>query len=157
MRIFVYVMTHLGDPNEQGCWGCEDCMGEKRGWDFDAVIGVGGVGAEKYGFSDQVKWIGIMPTYTDVGKKGPEVTFKHFRYFKKNAPSIPPRLAARIKRAPRGLMNLTATEQKQAEKLLEMAMHAAPSQVLSKSRAKQQGSCLSTSVKRNQDRRCKSD
>lgn len=158
MRIFVYVMTHPGDPNEQGCWGCADCMGQKRGWDYEAVIGVGGVGAEKYGFGGKVKWIGITPTYTDVGLKGPEVTFKHFRYFKKDAPSIPPRLAARIKRAPRGFMSLTTTEQKQAEELLEMVKRAPASETLSESRVKknESGSCPSRSVKRHQDRRCKS-
>jgi hypothetical protein len=139
MRVFVYVMTHLGDPNEQGCWGCSDCMGEKRGWSYDAVIGVGGVQAEEFGFRGRVKWIGITPTRSEVSKNGPEVTFQHFRYFKENLPNIPPRLAARIKRAPRGFMSLTPAEQREAKKLLEMAIHAGPSQTLSQTRVKKSG------------------
>jgi hypothetical protein len=132
-------------------------MGEKRGWDYEAVIGVGGVGAVRYGFGGKVKWIGICPTYTDVGKKGPEVTFKHFRYFKTNSPSIPSKLAARIKRSPRGFMSLTPTEQMQAEELVEMARRAPPSGVLKKNSV-QRGeprSCSSKSLTRHQDRRSK--
>jgi hypothetical protein len=152
-------MTHLGDPSEEGCWGCSDCMGTKRGWGYDAVIGVGGVQAETDGFRGKVKWIGITPTWADVGKKGPEVTFKHFRYFKKSLPTIPPRLAARIKRAPRGFMSLTRREQEEADNLLKLAKHAAPSQALSHSRALKAGPgfCSTRPLKRRKGRACKLD
>jgi hypothetical protein len=59
MRIFVYVMTHLGDPDTAGCWGCCDCMKEKRDCNYDAVIGIGVAGAIVEGFTGKVAWIGI--------------------------------------------------------------------------------------------------
>jgi hypothetical protein len=123
-KIFVYVMTHLGDPNEQGCWGCENCMGMKRGYKYDAVIGVGGVNAKKYGFSGQVKWIGIRPDKKPVASKRPKVTFDHFRDYGTEGPKIPPRLLQHIKKAPRGFMNLRKNEQVEAEKLLLRAKNA---------------------------------
>ena len=47
MATLVYKMTHKGDPDsELGFWGVEDCMGQVRGYGFDAVIGIGGMTAE---------------------------------------------------------------------------------------------------------------
>jgi hypothetical protein len=135
MRIFVYVMTHLGDPDQHGCWGCHNCMGEKRSWDYEAVIGVGGVGAKADGFSGKLKWIGRGPHKRTVGKRGPKVTFDHFLDFGTEGPEIrkmAPKLAEKLKKAPRGFINLSTDEQAEAEKLLELAMKSPPSSALAK-------------------------
>lgn len=60
-RILVYKRTHNGDPNEAGKFGCNDCMGTVRDWDFDAVIGVGGISATAYKMDGKITWIGIRP------------------------------------------------------------------------------------------------
>jgi hypothetical protein len=60
-RILVYKRTHNGDPNEAGKFGCNDCMGTVRDWDFDAVIGVGGISATAYKMEGKITWIGIRP------------------------------------------------------------------------------------------------
>jgi hypothetical protein len=46
MRILVYKRTHKDDPNADRCFGAYDCMGTLRDCEYDAVIGVGGIGAE---------------------------------------------------------------------------------------------------------------
>ncbi len=135
MRIFVYVMTHPDDPDRHGSWGCENCMGTKRSYCYDAVIGVGGVEAESYGFGHQLKWIGIGPHKTPVrwrGKPRHKVTFDHFCDFKTGSREIPKKLAAHIKKAPRGFMNLTMGELLEAQKLLSLAMNSPPSSVRAK-------------------------
>jgi hypothetical protein len=45
MRILVYKRTHIADSDPLGCFGVCDCMGKVRKRKFDAVVGVGGVGA----------------------------------------------------------------------------------------------------------------
>src|SRR5262249_54001126 len=62
MRTLIYKRTHHGDPDpETGEFGCNDCMGTVRCWKFDAVIGIGGIGAEpkRYGIAGKLTWIGI--------------------------------------------------------------------------------------------------
>jgi hypothetical protein len=46
MKTLVYKRTHNGDPDVEGRFGIHDCMGQVRGYGFEAVIGVGGVGDE---------------------------------------------------------------------------------------------------------------
>src|SRR5687768_3773034 len=82
MPTLVYKRTHKGDPDSCGRFGCNDCMGRVRSWDFDAVIGVGGTGREarKCGIAGKVNWIGIgrHETY-ERGKADPVITFDHFK------------------------------------------------------------------------------
>ena len=61
VRTLVYKRTHPGDPNKRGHFGNEDCMGRVRSWDFDAVIGVGGIGSESssHGLDYKINWVGI--------------------------------------------------------------------------------------------------
>src|SRR6266487_386945 len=63
MRILVYKRTHNGDPDSNGCFGIDDCMGMVRYRPFDAVIGIGGIGsdAQANGIAGKVNWIGIGP------------------------------------------------------------------------------------------------
>lgn len=62
-RTLVYKRTHNGDPDREGDFGAYDCMGQVRGYEFDAVIGIGGLGleAEAWGIAGRVNWIGIGP------------------------------------------------------------------------------------------------
>ena len=46
-RTLIYKRTHTGDPDPKaGVFGNNDCMGTVRKRDFDAVIGIGGIGPE---------------------------------------------------------------------------------------------------------------
>ena len=77
MRTLVYKRTHIGDPNDQGEFGCNGCMGGVRNWDYDAVIGIGGQSEKplKWGIARKLTWIGIRPHKASVpGKKYPIVT-----------------------------------------------------------------------------------
>lgn len=60
-RILVYKRTHTGDPSLTGDFGVNDCMGKIREYDYDAVIGVGGIGDEpaQYGIQRKINWVGI--------------------------------------------------------------------------------------------------
>ena len=49
MRVLIYKRTHTGDPDENGWFGHLGCMGKVRCSDFQAVIGIGGMGIEKAG------------------------------------------------------------------------------------------------------------
>jgi hypothetical protein len=41
--VLIYKRTHPRDPDVDGRFGCEDCMGAVRSRSYDAVIGVGGI------------------------------------------------------------------------------------------------------------------
>lgn len=102
LRVLVYKRTHNGDPDAFGCFGAHDCMGAVRGRDFDAVVGVGGVGskADTSGIAGKVNWIGIGPhKVSTAGMKWPVVTFDHFLNFGKIGPkfrTLAPVLAERM-------------------------------------------------------------
>jgi hypothetical protein len=101
MRTLVYKRTHNGDPDAEGRFGIHDCMGQVRRYGYDAVIGVGGVGdePEAWGIAGKVNWIGIGPHKSEVGKRGPLVTFDHFLQFGADAPgflALAPKLASRM-------------------------------------------------------------
>lgn len=134
-RTLIYKRTHPEDPDREGRFGIHDCMGRVRSWGFDAVIGVGGIGSEpkSHGLDGKVNWIGIG-AHKSLGtaKRGPVVTFDHFRLFEANGPNfsdLAPQLAARIySRNVRVLMNrLDATEQQEVKKILALAEDAPPS------------------------------
>lgn len=100
-RILVYKRTHHGDPDSDGCFGTFDCMGRVRDWNYDAVIGIGGVGSEARaaGLAGKVNWIGIGPqrvTSSDGLWRGSLVTFDHFLHYGEDGDdlrSIAPKLA----------------------------------------------------------------
>lgn len=101
MKTLVYKRTHNGDPDAGGRFGIHDCMGQVRGYGYEAVIGVGGVGdePETWGIAGKVNWIGIGPHKTEDGKRGPLVTFDHFLQFGADAPdflALAPKLASRM-------------------------------------------------------------
>ncbi len=80
MNTLIYKRTHRGDPDKSGVFGVHDCMGQVRGWSFEAVIGIGGESpwANHKDIAHKINWIGIDPKKTKTGKRGPHVTFKHF-------------------------------------------------------------------------------
>src|SRR6266568_1689223 len=46
LRTLVYKRTHTGDPDTNGVFGNQDCMGRVRRLPFEAVIGGGGISGE---------------------------------------------------------------------------------------------------------------
>jgi hypothetical protein len=102
LRVLTYKRTHIGDPNPEGIFGINDCMGSVRDYKYDAVIGVGGIGAEpkSYGIDGKITWVGIYPTKSKrKNKKDVEVTFKHFILLEEYGPLLikhAPLLAKRL-------------------------------------------------------------
>jgi hypothetical protein len=131
----IYKRTHNGDPDSRGLFGVYDCMGLVRAWRFDAVIGVGGIGAEptRQALDGKVNWIGIGPHRRRViGKRGPIVTFDHFRFFGARGPAfakVAPQLAGRMySHNVRALMNaVSESERMEVEGILALAKNAPPS------------------------------
>lgn len=127
MRILTYKRTHTGDPNPEGRFGINDCMGQVRDYDFDAVIGVGGIGSEpcSYGIDRKINWVGINPTKQAIpDNRGAEVTFEHFVYFEEKGPlleDLAPNLAKRLfERAARFLISgYSEVELREAKGILE--------------------------------------
>ncbi|MGD9722927.1 MAG: hypothetical protein AB7O59_21135 [Pirellulales bacterium] len=136
MRTLVYKRTHKHDPDERGCFGIEDCMGEVRKRDFDAVIGVGGIGyeARSNGIDGKVNWIGIGAHKHKAprGYRGPLVTFDHFILFEEDGPDfreLAPNLAERIY-ATLGqcsFINFDDDEQAEIDRILRLARREPPS------------------------------
>jgi hypothetical protein len=109
-------------------------MGSVRGRDFDAVIGVGGIGpeAQENGIAGKVNWIGIGPHKTVTRKRGPNVTFDHFLNFGTEGPGfsdVAPILAKRMySRNVRYVIDkLNEQEYAEVMELLKLAEDAAPS------------------------------
>lgn len=135
MRTLVYKRTHNGDPDEEtGTFGINGCMGTVRGFEYEAVIGVGGVGREPQGegIAGKLTWIGIGPEKTGNGRE-PLVRFRHFWYRGPSGPKlrdVAPRLAERFRRypAPRYLLDkVDAEELEEIHSLLQLAEKAPPS------------------------------
>jgi hypothetical protein len=137
MATLVYKMTHRGDPNSDlGCWGVADCMGQVRGYPFDAVIGIGGRSwwTNQTSRVGEIVWIGIGPHRTSVeGKCGPEVTFDHFRSFSEGElmlSEIAPNLNRSMYTCRFRLNGFSRAEEQEIERICELAMSAGPSACL---------------------------
>jgi hypothetical protein len=137
MRTLVYKRTHSGDPDEQGRFGIHDCMGSVRARDYDAVIGVGGIGDEprRNGIAEKITWIGIGPHKSEGSSRGPLVTFDQFLYFGVTGPKLSkhaPTLAAHIYGMNvRSLLTFNTQEAAEVARILELAKDARPSPALS--------------------------
>lgn len=112
-------------------------MGVVRDREYDAVIGVGGIGSEAQtsGIARMVNWIGVGPHKRYVGKRGPEVTFDHFVYFGLDGPDFcawAPVLAKRMyeHNVRSVLQGLTAEEMTEALAIVALADDAPPSPAL---------------------------
>jgi hypothetical protein len=145
MATLVYKMTHKGDPDSDlGCWGVGDCMGQVRGFTFDAVIGFGGRSwwTNQTSRAGEIVWIGIGPQRTPVRRKrGPEVRFAHFRYFEEGELTlgeIAPKLDKAMHKRRFRLHGFSQAEQREIERILKLANNAGPSASLSKQTAQGQ-------------------
>jgi len=105
MRTLIYKRTHSGDPDpSSGVFGNNDCMGSVKGWQYDAVIGIGGIGPEprRKGIGGKLTWVGIGPhkVFDNPSKpRNPKVSFDHFWYLGEGGPLIEalyPALAQRM-------------------------------------------------------------
>jgi hypothetical protein len=137
LQIFIYKRTHSGDPDPRtGVFGNNDCMGRDRGWQYDAVIGIGGVGAEprRHGIAKKLTWIGIGPHQNKTASlRGPRVTFDHFLYYGDKGPmleNLAPALAKRMYRETnvRSIMSRSLSEEARLEaEIILRAAFKAPS------------------------------
>jgi hypothetical protein len=134
MVTLVYKMTHKGDPDSDlGCWGVEDCMGQVRSFKFDAVIGVGGRSwwTNQTSRAGEIIWIGLGPQQKSIrGKRGPDVRFAHFRYFGEGELPLrkfAPTLDKAMHKCRFRLYRFSQTEQREIERILELAKEAKPS------------------------------
>ena len=155
MRTLIYKRTHCGDPDpESGVFGNNDCMGTVRGWRYDAVIGIGGIGPEpkRQGIAGRLTWVGIGPhkVHEPNHPRSPRVTFDHFLYLGERGPFLElayPALASRMyEKHVRVLMhspspmavlfseNNTCELDRDIEKVLGLAKDALPSKQLNKRR-----------------------
>lgn len=135
MRTLIYKRTHPGDPDAHGHFGIHDCMGQVRSWNFDSVIGVGGIGAEpsSHGLDGKINWIGIgARKHERPGARGPLVTFSHFVLYEDKgrelvimAPTLARRLYGQNVRAL--LHDLSAREEEEMRGILALATDAPPS------------------------------
>ena len=132
MRVLVYKRTHIGDPDENGWFGVSDCVGAVRKRDFDAVVGIGGIGSEprSHGIDRKLNWIGIGPRIRRWNHRGPVLGFEHFQYFDTSGDLFSlraPRLARRMYwRGARHLMSdsMSDLERKEIEAIVHLARHA---------------------------------
>lgn len=91
MRVLIYKQTHIGDPDQYGCWGQTDCMGRIRNIQYDAVISAGGISAwpEKEGIAGKVTWLGLAPTkFKQHDFRGAIIQFQKFTRFETNGPQL---------------------------------------------------------------------
>jgi hypothetical protein len=130
MRILTYKRTHIGDPDPGGRFGIYDCMGRIRLLDFNAVIGVGGLGAEprSYKIDRKVNWVGVgaRKQWRSQGA-GVVVTFEEFRLLEEQGPllhQLAPRLARQMYegRVRFLLDGYRSEEQAEAEAVLEWVL-----------------------------------
>jgi hypothetical protein len=122
MRIMTYKRTHIGDPDPSGRFGISNCMGRVRSYDYDAVVGVGGIGAEPVncGIARKVNWVGVGPQR---GANG-VVSFEHFGLFEGRGPlfaELAPSLARRMygKNVRFLIDSYTSTQRQEVESILE--------------------------------------
>jgi len=82
LATLIYKRTHRGDPGPDGIFGIHDCMGQIRDWDFDSVIGIGGLNPDEghEGIAERINWIGLgaLRANAPAGMRGSLVWFKNF-------------------------------------------------------------------------------
>lgn len=123
MRILTYKRVHPGDPDSFGHFGINGCMGQVRNYNFDAVIGVGGIGAEprSYGIDGRINWVGLTPKRLQHRVRGaPIVSFEHFILLEHEEPllhTVAPNLARRMCENGARILLTGYTEEEMAEAL----------------------------------------
>jgi hypothetical protein len=134
-RVLIYKRTHTGDPNPEGVFGIEDCMGEVRARQFDAVIGIGGISAwrRSLGINHRVNWLGIGPDPRESRypeHRGPWVTFDHFVLLDTKGPAVPQALARHMYYTNRRVVmsnHLPNEIEEEVQSILKLAEDKSPS------------------------------
>lgn len=150
MRILTYKRTHVGDPDNFGRFGINDCMGRVRNFRYDAVIGVGGTGYEprSHRIDRKINWVGINPKRIShiPGYRGGIIEFEQFILLENNGPLLEilaPNLARKIYRGGRYILDAySETEKAEAVAVIEWARHIATSSSAYPTFLAAQGSCL---------------
>jgi len=91
MKIFIYKRTHKHDPDENGVFGNQDCMGRLRNGDYDAVIGIGGLSPwpDHIDIMGKINWVGLERKKNPAPKKrGDEIVFSHFKLYEEKGKDI---------------------------------------------------------------------
>jgi hypothetical protein len=133
MQVLIYKRTHPFDPNEDGVFGCQDCMGSVRRRRFDAVIGVGGIGAESrsWRIDRRLNWVGVgahRGQTIPAGSRGPLVTFDRFLLLEDQGPelkTIAPALARHLYSVHRRVVmsdGLSPHIQREIQKILSLTL-----------------------------------
>jgi len=100
--VLIYKRTHTGDPDKNGIFGINNCMGSVRDWEFDAVIGIGGLSPWKgsENIAKKINWIGIGANKNKVEKyENSVIAFEEFYLFEEKGillEDIAPNLAKYI-------------------------------------------------------------
>ncbi|RZI54567.1 MAG: hypothetical protein EOP12_02145 [Pseudomonas sp.] len=132
-RILVYKRTHPHDPGIEGVFGNQDCMGQVREFDYDVVVGIGGIGAEacSHGIDRRLNWIGIGRISGPVHPKRNHLTFTFAHlvlqehtgdYFAVHCPQL---AGAMYKSRCRFHLNHTAEHMQELERLVAWAKRKA--------------------------------
>jgi hypothetical protein len=90
MKVLIYKRTHKGDPDKEGIFGNQDCMGRIRNWNYDAVIGIGGNVPWKNDveIKHKINWIGLEPKKINPNNRGAKVVFSHFELYEGEGENI---------------------------------------------------------------------
>jgi hypothetical protein len=91
MKIFIYKITHKHDPDKNGVFGNEDCMGRLRNGNYDAVIGIGGLSPlpKDIDIKGKINWVGLIPRRTRVpNSRGDLIVFSHFALYEEKGKDI---------------------------------------------------------------------
>ena len=165
MRTLIYKRTHSGDPDPvEGVFGNHDCMGSVKRWDYDAVIGIGGIGPEpkRHRIAGKLTWIGVGPhkLFNNPNKpNNPRVAFDHYWYRGESGPLLEveyPALAKRMyEKNVRVLVHKSSVEQssgsieldREIAKILRLAKRSTPSCVPRKVKSSPEG-CMSKATTR---------
>ncbi len=131
MQILTYKRTHTGDPDDRGIFGVNGCMGMVRAYKYDAVIGVGGIGAEPkgYGIDGKITWVGVNPKVLTGTGEPPQIAFEYFVLFDALGPelhSLAPNLAQRMYQGKVRylLKSYSPSEQREADGIVQWAKAA---------------------------------
>ncbi len=136
--VLIYKRTHKGDPNAEGIFGINGCMGRIRNWEFNSVIGIGGkrpdAGSENIAY--KINYIGIGARKVPVNPKDgwPYVIFANFRLYEENgilleeiAPNLYKHMYDVDRRVIKSSSLPTIAMHEEVLKILKLAENAPPS------------------------------
>lgn len=93
LNVLLYRQKTTKDPCACGIFGIakKDCMGQQRDWNYNAIIGIGGVSAKAVNanIDRKLTWVGINAHKKPVpDKRGRLVTFDHICVMKGFGPKL---------------------------------------------------------------------